>query len=211
MLKVINTEKLLNVGVVLVLVLAVAGWFFSPYLTRGAGTVSVTATIASDVTCSVSSTTAAFGTLATSSVNSASWDIYVTLSCPNSGTGCIVNASSSGSGANGGLYASAVPYLIPSPDAAFNPTAALSPGTEGFGILATSTFTSGGFGINARYSQAATTSNTVGKVTTTTFEFASSSSQITNATSEVAHKTAIAVGTPAGDYTENIGYTCSAN
>lgn len=212
MIKVINTEKLFNVGVVLVLILALAGWFFSPYLTSGQSTVTVTATIAAAITCSASTTTIAFGTIDQNSVyGGTSQDTQFTLSCPNAGGGCILNATSSGNGVNGGLYASAVPKLIPSTNASFANTATLAAGTEGFGILATSTFTTGGFGINTRYNRGALTSNSVGKVTTSTYEFASSSGSITTATGTTRHKVAAAVGTEAGSYTENIAYACTAN
>jgi hypothetical protein len=173
------------------------------------GTVNVTATVPTSVTCAFSTTTTAFGTIDSSAVYTSSPNVTTTVSC-NPAAGCQVKVKDQGNGTNGGLYNSAANYLIPSPAAGFPNTATLVAGTEGYGIqAATTTAGSGGtLSLNSIYNQ---TGTTVGKLSTTSVILASSSQPVANREIVVTHKAAISGLTPAGTYQDTITYDCVSN
>jgi hypothetical protein len=173
------------------------------------GTVTVTATVPTSVTCAFSTTTTSFGTIDPSNVYTSSPNVTTTVSC-NPAAGCQVQVKDQGNGTYGGLYNSAANYLIPSPAAGFPPTATLVAGTEGYGIqAATTTAGSGGtLSLNSIYNQ---TGNTVGRLSTTSVILASSSQPVANREIVVTHKAAVSVLTPAGTYQDTITYDCISN
>jgi hypothetical protein len=200
-------NKFLTLGI-LVLVSFYFGFLFLGEKV-GAQTVSVTATVTTTVTCTLSTTTTAFGTIGTASVYTSSPNVTTTVSC-NPAAGCTVQINDQGSGTQAGLWNSSASFLIPSPDAAFNPTATLSAGTKGYGIQAATTTAGTGatLNLNSRYNQ---TGNTVGGLTTTTIQLASSTSPTANREVVVTHKVAVDGLTPAGSYSDTITYTCVSN
>jgi hypothetical protein len=173
------------------------------------GTVTVTASVPTSVTCAFSTTTTDFGTLSVSAVTTSSPNVTTTVSC-NPAAGCQVQVKDQGNGTNGGLYNSAANYLIPSPAAGFPATATLVAGTEGYGIQATTTTAGSGgtLSLNSIYNQ---TGNTVGRLSTTSVILASSSQPTANREIVVIHKAAISGLTPAGSYQDIITYDCVAN
>jgi len=175
-----------------------------------ATTVNVTATVPTSVTCTPSTTTTAFGNIDPNAVYTSSPNVTITVSC-NPAAGCQVQINDQGSGSQPGLYKSTSPtHLIPSPNSAFNATATLVAGTEGYGIQAatTSAGSGGTLTLNPRYNQ---TGNTVGGLTTTTIQLASSTEPVANREIVVTHKAAVSSLTPAGNYQDAITYNCSAN
>jgi len=172
-------------------------------------TVTVSATVTTSVTCSFSTTTTAFGTIDTSAVYTSSPNVTTTVSC-NPAAGCQVQINDAGSGSQPGLWNSSASYLIPSPDSAFNATATLVAGTEGYGIQATTTSAGSGgtLSLNPRYNQ---TGNTVGGLTTTTIQLASSTEPVANREIVITHKAAVSGLTPAGSYQDTITYNCVSN
>jgi len=200
-------NKFLTLGI-LVLVSFYFGFLFLGERV-GAQTVSVTATVTTTVTCTLSTTTTAFGTIGTASVYTSSPNVTTTVSC-NPAAGCTVQINDQGSGTQPGLWNSSASYLIPSPNAAFNATATLAAGTKGYGIQAATTTAGTGatLTLNTRYNQ---TGNTVGGLTTTTIQLASSTSPTANREVVVTHKVAVDGLTPAGSYSDTITYTCVSN
>lgn len=172
--------------------------------------VTVSASVAATISCSTSTSTTAFGTLTDSAVSTSTPTVSSTMACSNSAAGCTLSVKDTGSGANPGLWNSTASSLIESPDAAFNATATLVAGTEGYGIQAATTSAGSGALLNPapRYLQ---TGNTVGGLTTTTQTLASSTATTSGREILVTHRAAIAASTPAGDYTDTITYSCTAN
>jgi hypothetical protein len=203
-------NKLFNGGLILIALLMVYMIFESfVYLASAQTNVTVTATVTTSVTCSLSTTTTAFGTIDTNAVYTSSPNVTTTVSC-NPAAGCQVQINDVGSTTAPGLWNSSASYLIPSPNAAFSATAILSPGTDGYGIQAATTSAGSGsiLTLNSRYNQ---TGNTVGGLTTTTIQLASSTSPTANREIVVTHKTAISGLTPAGSYQDTITYSCVSN
>ncbi|GIW66538.1 MAG: hypothetical protein KatS3mg095_0436 [Candidatus Parcubacteria bacterium] len=171
--------------------------------------VTVSATVGTSVTCNLSTTTTNFGTIDTNAVYTSSPNVTTTVSC-NPAAGCKVEINDQGSGSQPGLWNSTASHLIPSPDSAFSATANLSAGTEGYGIQAATTSAGSGatLSLNSRYVQ---TGNTVGGLTTTTIQLASSTSPTANREIVVTHKAAVSGLTSAGNYQDTITYSCSSN
>jgi len=205
-------DKLFKGGLIVISVLMgylIFESFFYLVQAQTTETVTVSATVTTSVTCSFSTTTTAFGTIDTSAVYTSYPNITTTVSC-NPAAGCQVQINDQGSGTQPGLWNSSASYLIPSPDSAFNATATLVAGTEGYGIQATTTSAGSGgtLSLNPRYNQ---TGNTVGGLTTTTIQLASSSQPVANREIVVTHKAAVSGLTPAGSYQDTITYNCVSN
>ncbi|GBD34350.1 hypothetical protein HRbin35_00062 [bacterium HR35] len=178
-------------------------------LLRAQTNVTVTATVTTTVTCNPATTTTNFGTIDASAVYTSSPNVITTVSC-NPAAGCNVTIRDQGSGTQPGLWNSTASYLIPSPNASFSATATLVAGTEGYGIQATTTSAGSGgtLSLNSRYVQ---TGNTVGGLTTTTIQLASSTEPVANREIVVTHKVAISGLTRAGNYQDIITYSCASN
>ena len=205
-------DKLFKGGLIVISVLMgylIFESFFYLVQAQTTETVTVSATVTTSVTCSFSTTTTAFGTIDTSAVYTSYPNITTTVSC-NPAAGCQVQINDQGSGTQPGLWNSSASYLIPSPDSAFNATATLVAGTEGYGIQATTTSAGSGgtLSLNPRYNQ---TGNTVGGLTTTTIQLASSTEPVANREIVVTHKAAVSGLTPAGSYQDTITYNCVSN
>jgi hypothetical protein len=167
------------------------------------GTVTVTASVPTSVTCAFSTTTTAFGTIDPSAVYTSSPDVTITVSC-NPSAGCQVKVKDQGNGTNPGLYNSTADYLIQSQDAT------LSPGTEGYGIQAATTTAGSGstLSLNPKYNK---TGYNVGGLTISYTILATSSSPTANREVVVTHKAAVSGLTPAGNYQDTITYDCVSN
>jgi hypothetical protein len=198
---------------IIVPLISVAGAVYLIFLmfqnSADAQNVSVTATVPTSVTCSLSTTTTAFGNIDPSSVFTSSPNVTTTVSC-NPAAGCEVKINDVGSSTAPGLWNSSASFLIPSPNAAFNATATLVAGTKGYGIQATTTANGSGATLNlvSKYIQSGTT---VAGLTTSTQQLASSSSPTANREIVVTHKSAVDGLTPAGSYADTITYTCVSN
>jgi len=203
-------DKLLKGGLIII-ALFIGYMIFESfvYLASAQTNVTVTATVTTSVTCSLATTTTAFGTIDASTVFTSSPNVTTTVSC-NPAAGCATQINDQGSGTQPGLWNSSASYLIPSPNAAFNATATLVGGTRGYGIQAATTTAGSGatLTLNSRYNQ---TGNTVGGLTTTTIQLASSTSPVANREVVVTHKAAVEGLTPAGSYSDTITYTCVSN
>jgi len=208
-------QKFLGGSSVFVLLAAVSafvilnGW---TALSPSAGAVvNVTATVASSVTCATDVSSTAFGTLTAGSVTTAASNASSTLSC-NVGIGCTLSVLDAGNASNGGLATTTPAYLIPSPNAAFDPFAVLVAGTEGYGINATTT-TGGSGGTLAIYSRYENTNDNekAGKLQVTAFGLASSTASVSNRQLIVKHKAAISGTTQAAAYEDVITYSCTSN
>jgi len=195
----ISYKKVLFAGILGLAVVVLFSWFLSAELTKGGGTVTVTATVG-EVACSVSATSTAFGALNFGSVNSSSPDILATMACAAVPSGCTLYVNDAGSGANPGLWNSSATHLVTSTDAT------LSPGSEGYGIQATTS--AGGWTINSKYNKSG---NDIGGLTLSTTVYASSTSGLSTSTATTTHKTTISTSTAAGSYTDTITYSCTAN
>ncbi len=200
--------------VIFILIIALAlssyeAFIYTEFL-QAQNTVTVSADVATSVSCNVSTSTTAFGTLSVSVVNVSSPNVTTTLSC-NFSNGCNLKVSDQGDSTNGGLYKGNAPtHLIPSPNSSFSATATLVAGTEGYGIQgATTTAGSGGtLTLSARYN---VTGDTVGGLTTTSIALASSSEPVSNREVVVTHKAAISGLTKGGSYSDTITYSCAGN
>jgi hypothetical protein len=174
-----------------------------PHTYAQGSTTTVSATVATTVTCTVDNSSTALGTLSSGSISTASPNVTVTLSC-NYGGGCILYVNDAGNSSNPGLYASAATGtpLIASADAT------LSAGTEGYGIQAatSSNGTGAALAVNAKYLK---TGNAVGGLLLAATGLASSTLPSSGKEIVVTHKAAIGVLTKAGTYSDTITYSCS--
>ncbi|MBI4084973.1 MAG: hypothetical protein HY432_00490 [Candidatus Liptonbacteria bacterium] len=166
---------------------------------------------AETISCAASTLAVDFGTIDSNAIYTASPNASTSMSC-NGGLGCTLYVNDNGSSTTGGgLYSSTtINYLIKSPNAAFNATATLAAGTDGFGIQATTT-TAGSGGtltVAVRYLQ---NGNTVGGLTTTTLDIASSTAAATDREVVITHKAAVGQFAIAGTYADTITYSCLSN
>lgn len=189
------------------------GMLWLTELAFGTVTVNITATVNTTVSCSsVSTSTLSFGTLSSGSISAtAPGNVSSTLACTD-GSGCSLFLNDVGSSTTGGGMATTSPaYLIPSPNAAFNATATLVAGTEGYGVQAATTSAGAGgtLTLAIRYNFA-TSTHTVGGLTTSTLTLASTTSAITTAREVLTYpQAAISATTPGGSYSDTLTYSCS--
>lgn len=159
---------------------------------------------AGTVSCSASPSSISFGTLATSTVNTATQNVSSTFSCTFS-SGCTLFVQDAGSGALPGLYDSTAPtHLIPSL------TATLAAGTEGYGIQAATTTDGSGatLTLNSTYNVAG---NAVGALGTSSVALASSSATFSNRVVVTNYLVAISASTLGGSYSDIVTYSCTSN
>lgn len=163
------------------------------------------------VSCNTDVTSTAFGTLATTTIATASPNASSTMTC-NGAAGCTLYIQDAGSGSSPGLATSSPAYLIPSPASGFPASATLAAGTEGYGVIATTTAAGSGgiLGIGSRYLQD-WNGNTVGGLTLSTTLLASSTAAVTGREVVVKHRVAISVLTTAASYVDTITYSCVGN
>ena len=151
------------------------------------------------VSCDASPGSTSFGELSSSATSTASPNASTSMACTFAG-GCTLYIEDAGNGTNSGLATTSPAYLIPSN------TATLSANTEGYGIQATTT--SAGLTLNSIYDKSG---NDVGGFSTTTTEFASSSTSIAYGEVLITHIAAISETTPPGIYEDTITYSCASN
>ena len=183
---------------------------------QAATSVNITASVVTTITCSTDISTTAFGTLTSGSVASSTNDATTSMTCANSGAGCAMSIQDTGTstGAISGLAAEAVNAYIKSPNDTFSASTTLVAGTEGFGLLATTT--SAGTGatltIGTRYNNTGNwEANIVGGASTTAQTLATANSSTSARVVKVRHKAAISVNTLSGSYKDTIYYQCAAN
>lgn len=212
-------ERVLSaIGLTLVALLIVGGWFWSSletliihpeYATAATSSaVTVSADVVATISCSTDQSSTAFGTLTSSAVSTSTPNASSTMSCANSAAGCTLNVKDAGGGGNPGLWNSSASYLVASA------SSTLSAGTEGYGINATTTATGGGatltIPVHYRLNSDASTS-TVGGFTITNQTLASTAATSSSREVVVRHKAAISASTAAGSYADTITYECTAN
>jgi len=163
--------------------------------------VTVSATVATSVSCTTDVGSTAFGALLSSAISTSTPNASSTMSC-NYGLGCTLSISD----ANAGLATTSPAYTIGSV------TGTLQAGVEGYGIIATTTATGSGgtLGIASIYLQNFY-GNLVGNLNTTSTVLASSTASISNREIVVKHKTAVSNTTQAASYTDTITYSCAGN
>lgn len=157
----------------------------------------------STVSCGISTSTTAFGTVSSAAVATSSPNVSSSITC-NDSLGCILDINDNGNGSSPGLATSSPAYLIPST------TTTLIAGTEGYGIQAATT--SAGSGnvliINPTYLK---TGNDVGGLSRSATVVASSTNTFTGREVIVSHLVSVSNSTQAGDYTDTITYSCFGN
>lgn len=175
--------------------------------------VTVSANVTTNVSCSTDNSSTAFGTLTSSAISTSTPNASTTMTT-NDGLGLTFYVNDSGNGVNGGLSTSSPVYLIPSPVSGFPATSTLSIGTEGYGIQATSSAggSGGTLGFVSRYNVVGLFGiNAIGGLTTTTQIIASSTSAVSGRLVVVTHKAAASASTQAASYTDTVTYTCIGN
>lgn len=208
------------IGLTLVALLIIGGWFWTssetllaPLEYANAATtsaVTVSASVTATISCSTNQASTAFGTLTDTVITTSTPNASSTISCANSGNGCTLFVKDAGNAVNGGLATTSPAYLIRSPNAAGSATSTLAAGTEGYGIQSATTTTGTGatLGIAARYLQ---TGDTVGGLSITNLTVASSTATSSNREVITTHKAAISTVTQAASYVDTITYECTAN
>jgi hypothetical protein len=149
--------------------------------------------------------TNAFGTIDNTAVYAATTS---STTVQSSGT-AYMKVYDSGSGSDPGLYKA--PDLIESPDAAYSATATLSAGTEGYGIMASTTGSN--LVIHEDYNYASTT-NIVGGLqqgSGSAKTVASSSSAVSSEVVNMDYKAAVSITTPGGSYSDSVTISCSTS
>ncbi len=221
----IRENTLFGLPIFIVGILMIAMWFLtsgerSLFENASAATssaVTVTASVATSISCASNVTTTDFGVLTSASISTSTSDASTTMSCSNNGPGCTLSITDTGSTGSstphGGLYNSTTTTLIPSPSSTFVASSTLSAGNEGYGVQATTTASGSGatLTLNLRYRSDLLGTNGVGGLSTTTLTLASSTNTVTNREIVVKHKATIASLTLAGTYNDTITYSCTAN
>ncbi|MDP2864475.1 MAG: hypothetical protein Q8N73_02375 [bacterium] len=175
----------------------------------------LTAAVAT-VSCSTDISTTDFQTLTSGSISTSAPDATTTMTCANSAAGCTMSIQDTGTstGAISGLSATAANAIIESPNAAFSASTTLAAGTEGFGLLATTTSAGSGatLTIGTRYNSTGNwDANIVGGASTTAQTLATANSSTSARVVRVRHKAAISDNTLAGSYKDTIYYQCAGN
>ena len=205
-----NNKKILTFCA-LIGVLIFADYFLPVNFVQG-DDVTVSATISTSVSCSPSTTTTSFGTLTTAVVTTSTPDVTLTMSC-NYASGCTLRVKDTGDfSANPCLHSTTSADEIGSANVAYDDTATLVIGTEGYGIQAVTnaTGTGGTLTIAARYDHSAT--STVGGLEITDVDISSSTIPIAGRETVIKHKAAISGLTKAAtDYADVLTYSCTGN
>ena len=173
--------------------------------------ITVTASVTSSLSCEVNISSVDIGTLSDQSITTASTDATTTMACANESNGCTLYLIDVGTNTQSGLFNATGSSLIESPNLAFSASATLVAGTEGYGIQATTSSTTGsgdGLYLGLRY---AVIGDDVGGLATETTALANSNSSTTGREVTVSHKAAISAATAAGVYEDTITYSCLAN
>ena len=204
--KVTQIRKWVVLG--LVVALLAGNDFLIPQEAKGDAT-TLTATVATTVSCTTAGSPSAFGTITSASIVTSTPNTTTTLTC-NPANGCTLSVKDGGDGTSPGLTTTPT-YIIGSASAAYADTATLAAGTEGYGIQAVTT--SAGTGtvtplIYIRYKQ---TGQAVGGFELTNQGLASSSAPISGREIAVTHFAAISGLTGGGTYQDIVTYSCAAN
>ncbi|MFA5392223.1 MAG: hypothetical protein WC306_00810 [Candidatus Paceibacterota bacterium] len=166
--------------------------------------ITVSATVGETISCTSVQTVTAFGTLTTAAVATSTPNVTVSMSCSYA-AGCTLSVKDTGDTSDPGLFSTAATYTIPSV------TAALSAGTEGYGIQATTTASDSGdtLTIAGVYNKIG---DNVGALAITDVDISSSTAPISGRETVVTHKAAISGLTEAAvDYADTITYSCAGN
>jgi hypothetical protein len=187
------------------LILSLVGIFIGWNLSEVAESYTVTATVATMISCTTPATSTSFGTIDNTAVYTSTPNVTTTV---YSNTSVYVKVSDTGDGTNPGLYKSTSPTaIIGSADDSFADEATLQAGVSGYGIQATTTGPN--LVIAPRFNK---TGNDVGGLEVSPSVLLASSSQpVIGEVITVIHKAATSATKPAGDYSDTITYTCSSS
>ena len=182
-------------------VIVLALLWLTAFGTVSSSTVTVSATVAESITCSTDQTSTSFGALTSSAIATSTPNASSTMSC-NVGIGCNLSINDS----SAGLATSSPAYTIPTT------RGTLSVGTEGYGIIATTTATGSGGALSIKSIYLNNfNGNAVGELNTTSTVLASSTASVSNREVVVKHKAAVSGNTQAASYTDTITYSCTQN
>jgi hypothetical protein len=188
------------------LVLSLVGIFIGWSLSDMAESYTVSATVATMVSCDTPAASTSFGTMNNTQVYTSSPNVTTTV---NANTSVYVKVYDAGDGTNPGLYKSTSPTsTIGSANDSFADEATLQAGVSGFGIQAT--VTGPNLVIASRFNK---TGNDVGGLevgSSNAVLLASSSQPVSGEVITVIHKAATSASKPAGDYSDTITYTCTS-
>jgi hypothetical protein len=191
----------------LLLVLSLVGIFIGWNLPEMAESYTVSATVATMVSCDTPAGSTSFGTMDNTQVYTSLPDVTTTV---NSNTSVYVKVYDQGNGSNPGLYKSSAPTgIIGSANDNYDDEATLQAGVSGYGIQATTT--GANLVIASRFNK---TGNNVGGLEAgsgNAVTLASSSQPVSGEVITVIHKAATSATKPAGDYSDTITYTCTAS
>jgi hypothetical protein len=189
-------------------ILLFASDFLIPEEAKGDAT-TLTATVATTVSCTTAGSPSAFGTITTASIVTSTPNTTTTLTC-NPANGCTLNVKDGGNGTNPGLTTTPT-YIIGSADSSYGNTATLAAGTEGYGIQAVTTSAGSGTVTPLIYTRYKQTGQAVGGFEITNQGLASSSAPISGREIAVTHFVAISGLTGGGTYQDIVTYSCAAN
>ncbi len=159
---------------------------FGPVVNAGTSSPILTLEITGD--------TIAFGSLSTTSVNTASSTTSIAVTT-NAQNGYTLKVNGAGSGSNPGMYSSGTSHLIQSS------TTTLVAGTEGYGVQGTSSTAD----VDAVYDK---TGNDVGILPLAEANFCTNTGPVTSESTVVTYKAAIGnLTVAASDYTDTVTYT----
>ena len=200
-------EKIAKGLLILALVGLLIVWTLPP---EPASSHTVTATVATIVTCTTPLSETAFGTIDNTAVYTSSPDATTTVDSNTSVYMRVYDVGGPDATGTPSLYKSAAPTdNIGSADASYADTATLVDGTEGYGIQATTT--GANMVIAPRFLK---TGNNVGGLeasSTYSVLLASSSVAVSAEVINVIHKAAVPSTQTSGDYSDTITYTCTAS
>lgn len=175
--------------------------------------VTVNATVDPSITCAFTGMTTTFASLTTGAISTSDTSTTITAST-NAQGGINIIVYDAGNTTNPGLYKSAgTTYLIGSADSVYANTATLVAGTDGFGVSASS---GGGSGaaltVDGRF-DASGGANEMGGLEVgagAAISIAAATGALASRVLTIVHKAAVSGLAPAGSYTDNITYVCTA-
>ncbi len=179
------------------------GYMAVPIVTNAS--VAVTGRVTPSINFSLSSNTTSFGVMQLGVVNTSSPATTLTVST-NAQSGAVVYVYDHGNGTSGGLYNSIANHLIPSS------STTLAGGTEGYGINAATTSTSGTGGVIGTMSVSSPyngTGDAVGALALSSTTLATGTAPMYGVTIQVNYLAAISVTTPAGIYNDDVTYVAT--
>ncbi|HUD20548.1 MAG TPA: hypothetical protein VMQ44_00555 [Candidatus Saccharimonadales bacterium] len=173
------------------------------------GAVAVTGQVDPQISCSIDTNSAAFGTFVLGTVTPASSTPTWTIGT-NAANGYNLTIRSAGNTTNAGLYSAGASYVIKSADSSENATADLSiASTIGYGAQGTKTNGDAGSAATTVSAPYTSTTNTVGRLQLTDQTLASAAGPVSNATVTTTLKAKVTGLVPTGAYVDTLTYVCT--